>query len=550
MTRVCLYARYSTDLQNDKSNEDQHRDLREFLPDVSRLLGVEPSHFIVVLHDQDAAKSGATIFQRAGLRRVRAAAASGAFDILVTETPNRLARKVGESGLLYDELRYHRVRWFTITMGEMDPMKVGMMGAISQQNLEEGKHFTRRGLRGCIEDGRSAGGLSFGYGLDRTRKRIGRRGQEEVVRGVLVIDHEQAAVVIRIFRLFAAGLSSKAIAKLLNAEGIRGPRGRVWRASTIHGNQSTGTGILNNVLYIGRLRHGLREYRMNPETGLRGKAIMNPETAVKVKDVPFLRIIDDDLWQAVKLRQAATKRSQQGGLDRARRPKFLFSKLTKCGVCGGGFTTESRAELRCHNYVAAGPSICRNGRVIKRTEVERRVLVALQERFLTPGRLEELTRVYVAETNRLRAEDRMKVAAAPRDLEGTKRRALEILNWMREGFVNVEWKAELARLDQQQAELEATIATAATRPQPPALHPSMARDFEQKIRALAAALEHEDLEQREAARSALRGFIDRIVIPPGDAQLQVVGNLGEMLTAASDGTVVAAVGNGGCGGRI
>ena len=357
MTRVCLYARYSTDLQNDKSNEDQHRDLREFLPDVSRLLGVEPSHLIVVLHDQDAAKSGATIFQRAGLRRVRAAAASGAFDILVTETPNRLARKVGESGLLYDELRYHRVRWFTITMGEMDPMKVGMMGAISQQNLEEGKHFTRRGLRGCIEDGRSAGGLSFGYGLDRTRKRIGRRGQEEVVRGVLVIDHEQAAVVIRIFRLFAAGLSSKAIAKLLNAEGIRGPRGRVWRASTIHGNQSTGTGIMNNVLYIGRLRHGLREYRMNPETGLRGKAIMNPETAVKVKDVPFLRIIDDDLWQAVKLRQAATKRSQQGGLDRARRPKFLFSKLTKCGVCGGGFTTESRAELRCHNYVAAGPSI-------------------------------------------------------------------------------------------------------------------------------------------------------------------------------------------------
>ena len=36
--------------------------------------------------------------------------------------------------------------------------------------------------------------------------------------------------------LYASGLSSKATAKLLNAEGIPGPRGRVWRPSTIHGS--------------------------------------------------------------------------------------------------------------------------------------------------------------------------------------------------------------------------------------------------------------------------------------------------------------------------
>src|SRR5690242_7462652 len=101
MNRVCFYARYSTDLQNDKSDDDQLRDLGEHLPNVARTLGVEPSQLAVVLRDSDKAKSGATIFQRAGLRRVRAAAASGAFDILVTETPNRLARKVGEMGLLY-----------------------------------------------------------------------------------------------------------------------------------------------------------------------------------------------------------------------------------------------------------------------------------------------------------------------------------------------------------------------------------------------------------------------------------------------------------------
>ena len=98
------------------------------------------------------------------------------------------------------------------------------------------------------------------------------------------------------------------------------------------------------------------------------------------------------------------------------------------------------------------------------------------------------------------------------------------------------------------AELQALIAAAASQMPPPHLHPNMASVFEQKIRALAAALEHEDIEQRESAWTTLRGFIDRIVIPPGDALLQVVGNLGEMLTAAGAPREAAAVGNSGCGG--
>ena len=69
----------------------------------------------------------------------------------------------------------------------------------------------------------------------------------------------------------------------------------------------------------------------------------------------------------------------------------------------------------------------------------------------------------------------------------------------------------------------------------------MAEIFRQKTMQLAAALAHEDEEQRGAARQALRGFIDHIVIPPGTGLLQVVGDLGEMLTAASGRTSSAAV---------
>jgi hypothetical protein len=75
----------------------------------------------------------------------------------------------------------------------------------------------------------------------------------------------------------------------------------------------------------------------------------------------------------------------------------------------------------------------------------------------------------------------------------------------------------------------------------------MAAVFQQKATALAAGLEHD--EKRDAARMALRGFLERIVIPPGEALLQVVGNLGAMLEAAEDRNPARrAVGYVGCGG--
>ena len=543
--RWFAYGRFSTDLQNDKSNVDQFRecrvDLNRFAPGAS------------VREFDDAGLSGTSMIRRRGLQALLRAARAGEADGVITESLDRLSRSQADVATIFEVLRYAGVRLVTVGEGEIDEWKIGVLGAKNAVYLKDLAIKTRRGLHGRAAAGRSAGGLSFGYRIDRSHTvRDRRTGQLVIERGVLQVDPDQAAVVVRIHRLYAAGMSPKAIARLLNSEGIPGPRGRVWRASTIHGNAVTATGLLNNELYIGRLVHGRREYRLNPETGKRGKAVMNPASSLTITEVPHLRIVDDELWRQVKVRQQATRLAQREGIDRARKPKFLFSKLTKCGVCGGGFTTESRDEIRCLNYRAAGPSVCTNGRVIKRKEVERRVLAALQRRFFTQERLDEWTRLYVAERNRLRAERRAKLADAPRELASINARSKQILELLLNGFRDDAWKQELQQIEQRRTELETEIAAGKAEQPLPALHPHMARVFEQKIEQLAAALEHEDAELRETARQALRGFIDRIVIPPGDALLQVVGDLGSMLTAASgrDGSALAAVGNGGCGGGI
>jgi DNA invertase Pin-like site-specific DNA recombinase len=82
---------------------------------------------------------------------------------------------------------------------------------------------TRRGLRGRVEAGRSGGGNSYGYDVV---KRFAGDGTPQ--RGDRTVNEAQAAIVQRIFSEYAGGKSSKAIAKQLNREGVRGPSGKGW----------------------------------------------------------------------------------------------------------------------------------------------------------------------------------------------------------------------------------------------------------------------------------------------------------------------------------
>ena len=96
---------------------------------------------------------------------------------------------------------------------------------------------------------------------------------------------EEAAIVRRIFNDYMAGASPKQIAKALNREGMRGPRGALWSPSTIHGNPKRGIGILHNELYIGRMVWNRQRFLKDPDTGKR-VARPNPQSEWITKDVP------------------------------------------------------------------------------------------------------------------------------------------------------------------------------------------------------------------------------------------------------------------------
>jgi site-specific DNA recombinase len=393
--------------------------------------------------------------------------------------------------------------------------------------LKELAEKTRRGLRGRIELGKAGGGVSFGY-------RIVRRLENGVVStGEREIVPEEAAIVRRIFNDYRAGASPKQIAKVLNAEGVRGPRGALWSPSTIHGNPERGIGILHNELYIGRLVWNRQRFLKDPDTGKR-VARANPPSEWITKDVPELRIIDDEVWQAVQTRYATVQRKWKNAeegrrFNQFRRPKYLFSGLTKCGECGAGFIVYSREQLGCFGTRDRGT--CTNKLTISRHEVEERVLSALQDKLMRNDFFEEFCREFAKEMNRLRMEQRAGLTSAKREVERIGRRIKKLLDLLLDDEIDMaEGKAEMKALDARRKELE--IQLKAAEEPPPLLHPSMADLYRSKVEELASALQREDT--RLEASEMLRGLIDSIVLIPDEGQLRIElrGNLAAMLTAA------------------
>jgi site-specific DNA recombinase len=208
MSRVALYARYSSDNQRDASIEDQLRLCR---------LHAERQGWKVVDSYSDRAISGASLL-RPGIQELISDAQRQHFDTVLTESLDRLSRDQEDIAGLYKRMRFADVRIVTLSEGEVSELHIGLKGTMGALYLKDLADKTRRGLRGRVENGKSGGGLCYGYDVVQRLSESG-----EPVRGDRTINESEAAIVRRIFRDYVAGSSSRTIAQVLNREGVPGP---------------------------------------------------------------------------------------------------------------------------------------------------------------------------------------------------------------------------------------------------------------------------------------------------------------------------------------
>ncbi len=513
--RAAIYARYSTDLQTDASIEDQHRLC-------TRLITANGWREAEAYADRGL--SGASHL-RPAYQRLLADAPDKTFDVVVAESLDRISRDQEHIAAFFKQMQFQGIPIVTVAEGEISELHIGLKGTISSLFLKDLAQKTHRGLEGRVRKGKSAGGVTYGYDVVRTLQADG-----AMTTGERIINEDQAQIVRAIFQDYANGISPRAIAAALNKDGVGGPRTSGWGASTIYGNHKRGTGILNNELYIGRLVWNRQRFIKDPNTGKR-QARLNPPEEWISEDVPELRILPQDLWDAVKARQLTSRSAVIAkGLnrpERAKRPKHLFSGLLKCACCGGGYTVVGKTNYGCANSRNKGT--CDNRKTIKREDLETRVLAGLQDQLLHPDLMAEFVKAYQEEHNRLTAQNTVDEALSKRELAQVTRQIDRIIEAITEGMFHESMKAKLDSLEARKQDLEADLANAEP-PAPVLLHPNLSEVYRTKVANLTEALN--DPETKAEATTLIRSLLEEIRLFPnaeGPMDIELVGELAGLL---------------------
>ena len=513
ISRVALYARYSSDLQRDASIEDQLRICREY---------ATRQNWTVVDSYSDRAISGASM--RPGLQDLLADAARGRFDFILAEGLDRLSRDQEDTARIFKQLNFAGIKLFTVADGEISELHIGFKSTLNALYLKDLAAKTRRGMRGRVEAGKSGGGLCYGYAVRRSLNADGTlsTGEREIV-------PDEAETIRLVFREFAAGKSPRQIAHELNHVGIQAPAGKGWGQSTINGNPERGTGILNNELYIGRLVWNRLRYVKDPATGKRVSRPNEPDKLI-IQDAPELRIVDEELWRAVKARQAkASKRASpktapsrnndtlaaKTGFWSHQRPKHLLTGLMRCGVCGGGYHKISATLFGC--AAARNKGTCDNRLNIRVEALDEIVLSGLKGRLMNPEVYQTFLAAYIAERNSILAQRNAQYTAAEAELAKVKRQLQVLVHQLLDGMAARTLKEQMIVLEARKDELNALLAN---RPAAePALHPNLAHIYRENVAALHKALA--DPATKDKAFSIIRTLIEEVCLVPGNGELRV-----------------------------
>ncbi len=520
--RAVLYARYSSDMQRDASIEDQLRVCRDHA--ATQGWRVTDSY-------TDRAISGASLM-RPGIQALLQDAMQGQFEIVLAEALDRISRDQADIAAIYKQLQFAGVQIVTRAEGEISELHIGLKGTMNALFLKDLAAKTHRGLRGRIEAGKSAGGLCYGYSIPRHVKEDG-----SLSTGERQINPAEAEIVRRIFRDFATGKSPRQIAIELNNEGRPAPGGNGWGQSTINGNAERGTGVLNNELYIGRLVWNRLKYVKDPSNGKRVSRL-NPPEAWMSKEVPELRIIENELWQAVKDRQNGSRQRtaktakaalspQQVGFWSHQRPKHLLTGLARCGCCGGGYTKISATLFGC--ATSRNKGTCDNRLNIRVEALDEIVLSGLKGRLMDPGIYEEFLKGFIAERNTILAQRNAQYISAEAELAKLKARQKVLIQALADGIPARTVKDEMIALEAREDELAALLAN---RPaEEPVLHPNLATIYRDKVAAL----------HKDEAFSIIRGLIEEVRLVPenGELRVEIRGALAGILALGAQNTKTA-----------
>ena len=407
--KACIYARYSSSAQNERSIEGQVEDCQRYARD---------NDIEIVAVYADRAKTGLSD-DRPDFQKMIAESSLGLFEAVLVWKLDRFARNALQSYKYEDILEKNGVKLISylepIADGAAGTLTKGIFRTIAQYYSEDLKEKVERGMRIKAEKGQSTGGtVPYGYKL---------------VNGVLEVEPFEAAAVRQVFEEYAASVPLRAVADELNGKGYRTRKGQLFHK----GSFAT---MLRNKKYIGVYHYNGIEL----------------EGAVP-------SIVPKETFDAVQERFEIM--AGRNGRACAKVPYLLSGKIF-CGKCGhlmGGESTNKNGTQ--YNYYACSQK--KKYRACDKKNVPKDYI----ETAVVKAAVELLTDDYIAELVTLAAKEARDAAADSSELEGAKRELKDarvkisnIVKAISSGVCSQALTDELHRLEQLAADLDKNIKVA------------------------------------------------------------------------------------------
>ena len=398
---AAIYARKSTEQngapEEAKSITRQVQHAREYA--IRKGWRVEDQHIY-----SDDGISGAEFEKRPGfIRLMNALKPKPAFQVLIMSEESRLGREQIQTAYALQQLTTSGVRvWFYLTDQERkldtatDKIMSALSGFASEIEREKAQQRTYDTMVRKAKAGHVTGGRVFGYTNVDVGVTLDASGRPKRSHVELRINETEAAIVRRIFRLYADGHGFTSIAKTLNAEGAPCPR--PWTADRPRGWVSTSVRqILLRRLYVGERVWGRTKNRA-PGTHTPRR---RPEQEWLVIPVPHLQIVPHSLWDEAQTRWQnirqlylrATNGQLHGRPTNGRESPYLLTGLTACQTCNGSLFIRSRRHghgtrrafhYACTTHHLRGPEKCPESMLVPMELLDHNVLSTLEQRVLHP----------------------------------------------------------------------------------------------------------------------------------------------------------------------
>ncbi len=348
--RVACYARYSTSMQREESISAQIRAMKKYCAE---------NNWSIVKVYTDQAYSGTTD-KHPQFQQMIADAESKTFDIVLVHKLDRFARNRYDSSLYKQKLRKNGVRLCSV-LERIDntPESILLEGLLESINEFYSANLARESMKGmkenalqCLHNGGSPG---LGYDVDATQH--------------IIINEEEAKIVVMIYSMYLSGYSCRVIAEMLNEEGYVTKAGNPFKTCSVYGvlenEKYTGVYIFNRAESKG-YDHKRNSHRSKP-----------PEEIIRIEGgIPA--IISQEVWEA-----AQNKRMSKSGKLKTSKPMYLLSNKIFCGVCGSKmygsiryrYSAEPYYMYACHTKKAS----CSNPKEIEKTSLDNYVVSLIQK---------------------------------------------------------------------------------------------------------------------------------------------------------------------------